>query len=388
MENCEVLILGGGPAGATCARLLAQEGLSVLLVDREEFPRDKPCAGWVTPAVFQTLRIDPQLYRRGHLLQEITQFETGLMYGKELVTDYGHTVSYGIRRSEFDHFLLMQSGARTLLGETVAKIERLADGWLVNGWIKARLLIGAGGHHCPVARALGAVPGREPAIVAMVAEFEMSDEESRDCTLTPRSVKISFTRDLRGYGWLFRKGSYLNVGLGSLESRDIRKETARFCSDLRGRGELQREVAGLLKGHAYLPYRNSGGRRIVADGALVIGDAAGVCFPESGEGILPAVESGIMAAETVLAAAGDFRQEKLQGYADAIASRFMGCGGSVTTPAILRRVGGAAILSNRYLTRHLVLDRWFLHTAQQALNGQQVSPAYHPSPAGSAPPSG
>ena len=103
MESCEVLIVGAGPAGSTCARFLTKAGLSVLLLDRDQFPRGKPCAGWITPAVLETLSIDPQLYRQGRLLQEIHEFRTGVMYGSELVTDYGTTVSYSIRRSEFDH---------------------------------------------------------------------------------------------------------------------------------------------------------------------------------------------------------------------------------------------------------------------------------------------
>ena len=83
MESCEVLIVGAGPAGSTCARILAKWGISVLLMDRDQFPRDKPCAGWITPAVLETLRIDPEQYRQGRLLQEIREFRTGVMYGRE-----------------------------------------------------------------------------------------------------------------------------------------------------------------------------------------------------------------------------------------------------------------------------------------------------------------
>lgn len=122
MRSCEVLIIGAGPAGSTCARVLSESGLSVLLLDRDQFPRDKACAGWITPAVLQTLGIDPELYRKERLLQEIREFRTCVMYGSELTSNYGETVSYAIRRSEFDHFLLLQSSAPTVLGLPVASL--------------------------------------------------------------------------------------------------------------------------------------------------------------------------------------------------------------------------------------------------------------------------
>jgi flavin-dependent dehydrogenase len=371
MQSCEVLVVGAGPAGSTCAKLLSRAGLSVLLMDSERFPREKPCAGWITPAVLETLEIDPQLYRKERLLQEIREFRTGVFCGGEIVTDYGRTVSYGIRRSEFDHFLLLQSGAPSLLGEAVTSLERVADGWLVNGRIRTRLLIGAGGHRCPVARALGAHPGKEPAIVGMVAEWEMGEGQLAKCRLPAGYTALSFTRDMQGYGWLLRKGNFLNVGLGSLAGKDLRRRTAEFCEHLRSRGDLPDHCRPAFQGHAYLHYPERDGRRTVGGRALLIGDAAGVSFAESGEGILPAIESGVLAAQTVLAAAGDYRLENLTPYAGALAARFGGKKENplgLKLPGLVTRWGGAAILSNGWLTRHLVLDRWFLHQGERLLD--------------------
>ena len=371
MERCEVLVVGAGPAGSSCARFLARRGVSVLLMDRDEFPRDKPCAGWITPAVLKTLGIDPQLYQRQHLLQDIRGFRTGVMYRSELLTDYGQAVSYGIRRSQFDHFLLLRCGAPTILGEPVVSLERIADGWLVNGRIQARLLIGAGGHRCPVARALGAVPGKEPAIVAMVAELEMGEQQLAHCPVAAGTVALSFTRDMKGYGWLLRKGGFLNIGLGALSSKDLRRRTEDFCAHLKCRGDLGQEMVEHFKGHTYLPYRKYGGRRIAGDRALLIGDAAGVSFPESGEGILPAVETALMAAQTVVRACGDYRPEKLVSYPAAVAARFAGKGafpGSRLLPAGVKQLAGVTLLSSGWLTRHFVLDSWFLHRKMRLLD--------------------
>jgi len=333
-------------------------------MDRAQFPREKICAGWITPSVLETLEIDPEGYRQGRLLQEIRTFRTALVGGREIVTTYPQTVSYGIRRWEFDHYLLVRSAARHRLGEPVRAIERVPDGWLVNGEIRTRLLIGAGGHYCPVARALSPGKRAEKVIAAQGYEFSL-DLESQECGIPAGVPALFFTDDLQGYGWVLRKGRYLNVGLGSRESGGLPARMERFWSFLKSRWEIG-EIAPRFKGHAYLPYA-AGTRPVVGDAALLIGDAAGVAYPESGEGILPAVESAIMAVHAILAAHGDYRREKLQRYAELLAGRFGAADNAPPTPAWLRRHGGAVLLSSRWLTRRVLLDRWFLHQGQERL---------------------
>jgi len=342
----------------------------VLLLDRDRFPRDKPCAGWITPAVLEALRIDPLQYRQGRLLQEIREFRTSVLYGRERRTDYGRTVSYGIRRTEFDQYLLQRGTAPAELGEAVESLERIAEGWLVNGRIRARLLVGAGGHGCPVARVLGARPDREPAIAALVTEFELGEEQLAACRLSAGHTALSFCCDGGGYGWLLRKGSYLNLGLGSLEGRDLERRMAEFCAHLQRRGELPGAPPRAASRQLYLPYRMRGGRRLVGDRALLIGDAAGLACPESGKGILPAVESAIMAAQTILCASGDYRPGWLQPYADAVAARYGSgrpAGGSLGLQPGAGGMGGRALLASGWAVRHLVLDRWFLRSWERPL---------------------
>src|SRR4051812_22907689 len=103
MRTCDVLIVGGGPAGSTCAWKLNQAGLDVLVLDRATFPRDKVCGGWITPQVITGLELDPDEYRRGRTFQPITGFHTGTIGGRrDVETSYGRAVSFGIRRCEFD----------------------------------------------------------------------------------------------------------------------------------------------------------------------------------------------------------------------------------------------------------------------------------------------
>ena len=161
MQSCDVLIVGGGPGGSSCAWGLANAGLDVRIIDRKAFPRDKVCAGWITPQVVDALAIDLEAYARERTCEPIFGFRTGLIGGRLVETRYAHPVSYGIRRSEFDTFLLRRSGVPMFEAEGVESIERAASGWLINGHIHARLLVGAGGHFCPVARLLAR--GNSPA---------------------------------------------------------------------------------------------------------------------------------------------------------------------------------------------------------------------------------
>lgn len=364
MESCEVLIVGGGPAGSTCAAELVRAGLDVLLLDRDLFPRAKPCAGWITPAVLAALQVTAGEYGEGRLLQAISGFRTSRMSGPEVVTRYDQTVSYGIRRDEFDHYLLQRSGVRRRLGEGVNKLERQDGGWLVNGRIKARLLVGAGGHFCPVARRLGARLGQEAAVVAKVAEAVLTPEQEQHCRVPADTPALFFSPDLAGYGWLFRKGNVLNVGLGRHDRNDFSRHFDDFRTFLVARGELPADFSGPFQGHAYCLDDRRQGRRCVDKGALLIGDAAGLAGVHSGEGILPAIQSALLAATTIIAARGDYRYATLEPYATRLGHR--GGGGRPQLPALSLPPGlvqrlGAYFLATPWATRHLILNRWFLH---------------------------
>ena len=130
-----------------------------------------------------------------------------------------------------------------------------------------------------------------------------------------------------------------------------------------------RNIPDKFHGHAYLLYGHSA-RTLVDDGVLLIGDAAGLAYPESGEGIRPAVESGLIAAAVVAEARGDYRRQRLQCYGERLGARFgtgAAAGGGSAVPAGLRNVLAGALLGSRWFTRRVVLDRWFLHAHLAAL---------------------
>lgn len=106
MDYYDLIIVGAGPAGSTLAQSLQDSGKRILLIDKQDFPRDKTCAGWVTPAVMNTLKIDRDDYSQGRTLQPIRRFRIGMMGQPPVENDHGDVVSYGIRRCEFDTYLL------------------------------------------------------------------------------------------------------------------------------------------------------------------------------------------------------------------------------------------------------------------------------------------
>ena len=109
----DVLIVGGGPAGSTLAWALRNSDIDIAIMDKEDFPRHKICAGWVTPAVMQELNIDLDDYAHGRVLQPISGFRISQIGQEQVQSHYsGDPVSYGIRRIEFDNYLLQRSEAR------------------------------------------------------------------------------------------------------------------------------------------------------------------------------------------------------------------------------------------------------------------------------------
>jgi geranylgeranyl reductase family protein len=373
MSRCDVLIVGGGPAGSSCAGRLVQAGLDVLVLDRARFPRDKVCAGWVTPAGLGALDFDPEDYREGRTFQPIRGFRTSVMGRGEVLTRYPAPVSYGIRRCEFDDYLLRRSGARVQTGVPLADLRRDGDGWIVNGTLRARVVVGAGGHFCPVARFLGAAVGAEPVVAAQEIEVGLDEREAAGCSVRAEVPELFFTEDLKGYGWCFRKQGFLNVGLGRLDRGRLSSHVASFLEFLTARGKVPVSAASRWHGHAYLLY-GSARRKLLDDGVLLVGDAAGLAYAPSGEGIRTAIESGLLAAAVLVEAGGRYTRDRLEPYGAQLRQRF-GPRSPAWSPARLLPPGllarlGTRLMATSWFARHVVIDRWFLHAEQPALEAR------------------
>jgi geranylgeranyl reductase family protein len=368
MEFCDVLIVGGGPAGSSLAWNLRNHGLDVVILDKSTFPRDKVCAGWITPPVTELLQINRDEYSREHVLQPVTGFITGMMGGAGVLTRYENTISYGIRRREFDHYLLRRAGARLELGAAIKTMHREHGYWTVNDRVKTPLLVGAGGHFCPVSRLIRATRKQDgSAVIAQELEFEMDGSQQRDCPVRGDTPELYFCEDLKGYGWCVRKGNFLNIGLGREDNRGVAEHVRSFYDYLREKHRIPEHIPANFRGHAYSLYHGVS-KAVIDDGVMLVGDAAGLAYPKSGEGIRPAVESALLAAEVILSAAGDYRRERLLQYPALLARRFGGVRRVPgTSSQAIRSFLSRRLLENRWFSRHVVLDRWFLNLHQPVL---------------------
>jgi menaquinone-9 beta-reductase len=162
----------------------------------------------------------------------------------------------------------------------------------------------------------------------------------------------------------------LNIGLGRVDSKELSRHVGEFCQFLRDRHKICCEIPGRFRGHAYQLYERTV-PKLIDDGVLLVGDAAGLAYPHSGEGIRPAVESGIIAAETIIAAAGDYSAFKLAPYRERILGRFgrpRAHGPTDWLPAGWLHFLARRLMASRRFARKVVLDQWFLHSRQPALD--------------------
>jgi flavin-dependent dehydrogenase len=296
-------------------------------------------------------------------MQEITGFQTSVVGGRSIETRYSRVVSYAIRRCEFDNFLLRRAKVRVLEGAPLATLRRHGDQWVANDQIQAPVIIGAGGHFCPVARHLMGDPGGERAqpVIAREVEFALNGARSSVSADTP---ELFFCRDLEGYAWCVRKGEHLNLGIGRRERDNFADHFRDFVSFLEASGRAPDLSHLVWRGHAYHA-TGAGVRPLVSDSALLAGDAAGLAYPESGEGIRPAIESGRLAAAALIAAGGRYGRDRLEPYADSL--RALHHPAKRTPPALrpLARACGRALLHSAAFTRHVMLDRWFLRNREE-----------------------
>jgi len=304
MIATDVVVVGGGPAGSTVAWRLARAGAHVTLLDAAVFPRVKLCAGWVTRQVLADLELDPATYP--HTLQPFDGVAVAVG-DADHETRWPSTASWGIVRAEFDTFLLRRAaaaGADVREGARVRAIREEPDGVDVEtdaGVLRAGIVVGAGGHGCPVARALGAVAADEDVVVTQESETRIGADRLRTLTARHGWPELVAEPDFKGYGWYFTKGDFLNVGIGALGGLPVRRRLERLLARLRASGHLPDDLALTpFRGHAYA-IRRGRPRRVAGARFALVGDAAGLARDVSGEGIGPAVRSAVLAAEAIAA---------------------------------------------------------------------------------------
>jgi len=293
MRVADAIVVGGGPAGSTCAWKLRQAGLQVLVLDKAEFPRLKLCAGWVTPEALRDLELDPGDYPHSFMTFESLSLQVKFLRIRPA------TRQHSIRRYEFDDFLLRRSGAE-VVQHKVRNIREERGNFVIDEAFRCRYLVGAGGTACPVYRNLfhDNSPRTSSLQIATLEQEFAYDWKDPTCRLW------FFDDGLPGYAWYVPKANgYINVGLGGLADRlkasggHLRDHFRGLTAKLRKRG-LVRYDDYRPTGYSYYLHGDVGATR--SGNAFLVGDAAGLATRDMGEGIGPAVASGLLAARSIV----------------------------------------------------------------------------------------
>jgi len=293
MRKFDVVVVGGGPAGSSCAKKLVDGGATVAVLDREEFPRTKLCAGWITPEVVADLQFDIGAYP--HRFNTFDDIVVHLKWFTFKLDSPQHS----IRRIEFDDYLLKNCGAN-LFRHNAKSIERRNGTYTVDGEFECGHIVGAAGTRCPVYRTFFRdVNPRAKELQAATLEQEFAYDYQ-----DPRCHLWFFDKGLPGYAWYVPKANgYLNCGIGGIADKlkargdDIKRHWIHFTSVL----QKKRFVRGFEyapKGYSY--YLRGNVEVVRVDNAFITGDSVGLATRDLCEGIGPAIRSGHRAADSIL----------------------------------------------------------------------------------------
>ena len=304
VKRVDVLVVGAGPAGSSTAIHLARAGVRVLLAEKARFPRDKPCGGGLTGRALKRIPVDPSSV----VERDVDRFELRLRYGSSFVRTHGEPLIRMTQRRRLDAFLAEEAAGAGAELRQAARVEGLAADAAgvaarVGGErIRADVVVGADGANGVVARSVGLGEG----IVRGVAlEGNVPLDALRQDLERTAVIELAVVHG--GYGWVFPKGDHANLGVGGWgsEGRVLREHLARLA---RAHG-VEPDSLTDVRGHR-LPMRRLG----TAPGTgrvLLVGDAAGLVDPLSGDGMYEAFVSARLAADAIVA--GD-----LAGYSAAL----------------------------------------------------------------------
>jgi len=299
----DVAVIGAGPAGATAARYLAKSGYDVYLIDKDQFPRDKPCGGGFSPDLIDNF---------SYLKSRISKFLKGVCRIGVLHSPNRRTVLKGradmavTLRTDFDNVLYeaaVDVGTRTTTARAKS-VSMAQDSVVVNlsqgESVVARVLVGADGVTSMAARTVG-LNRKWPsgAVTACrVVEIPATETFIDDVYTSEREYHFfANLGGLPGYGWIFPKSETINVGLGIVgeHSKGLPGRFKQFIKLLKRTGKLKDDADLSGTKGALIP---TGGpiKETTAHRCVLVGDSAGMVNPLTGGGIAYAMTAAQMAA--------------------------------------------------------------------------------------------
>jgi len=286
VKRFDVVVLGAGPAGSTTAHRLADAGASVLLVDKARFPRDKPCGGGVT---LRAARLLP--FSLAPVVEDVVhRFRMRLGYGWCFERTSVEPLCFMTQRRRLDELLALKAAEAGAEFRDGVSVSFPGGDAVVNGErVSADVIVGADGVNGATARTFG-----------------LARDHGHGVALegnAPLDMRYRGRLDLElgvvpgGYAWVFPKRDHVNVGVGGWESEGprLRDHLRRACRE----HGLDYDALTDVRGYR-LPYRGSAST-FANERVLLVGDAAGLVDPLTGDGMYEAIVSGRLAADAVLA---------------------------------------------------------------------------------------
>lgn len=329
----DVAIIGAGPGGSTTAYYLARAGLKVLLLDKADFPRDKTCGDGLTPRALPTLAdmgLLPSVLQKGHRLTDLQITAPSGRAVNIQIPEMPHAPAYAVvlQRLLLDNLIYehaLGAGADFRGGIHVRNVQADENGVTIfadHEQFQARMAVIATGASTRLLATTGIQPTPRKMIVAARAYFE--NVENLDQHFQFRFDGVA----LPGYGWVFPTSeSSANIGAGFIPHRRAPASAQigfkQFVDSPALRGMLTNaKQIGALKSY---PIRTDfAASRTFAPRILLVGEAAGLVNPLTGDGIDYALESGHVAAEHLINMfkTTDFSPARLAGYDADLRARY------------------------------------------------------------------
>jgi len=293
----DVVVIGGGPAGSMTAYRLAKAGIKVLVLDARQFPRDKPCGGGLQVRALPRLPFDWSPVNRGAL----NGISFSFRLAKQFTRTYPQPLVHSVLRTEFDEFLLRsaeQAGATVRERTKVTAIRTNADTTEVDteqGCFVARVVVGADGANGISKQSLN---NRTDYYWQTGLSCEVPMDHFASGAIDPNLMRVDWGALPSGYAWIFPKDGFVNVGAGwpNEIGRQGKAYLARFLDSAK---MLKPGAAATLafKGHQ-LPTMTSS-TKLSQGSILLVGDAAGMIEPFTGDGISYGLHGAEIAAEAI-----------------------------------------------------------------------------------------
>ncbi len=294
MPNYDVIVAGSGPAGATAAYRLAKAGLSVLILEKDNLPRYKPCGGGLSLKIDRVLDTDIKDFIEAKVFG--AYFSYGQKEGTLLMSE--QPVAYMIMRDKFDSHLAyeaVRAGATLLTGKKVGGITTSKNGYEVytkDDVFTCRYIVGADGVNGFVRRFI--YPNAVRTMAASI-EAEIAVDQS---ILDKHSnyVHIDFGVIPYGYAWVFPKKNMLSVGIAGFRGV-VKRPREFFDTFIKGHDTLSGISGFTYKGYPLPLFRNQ--QILTKGGVILTGDAGNLVDPFFGEGIYYAIRSAQLASSVI-----------------------------------------------------------------------------------------